>query len=210
MKLNAFIIAAFSTLLLSGCSGLKSSAPPPDIYMLHAAPLEETGAAARALRVLAIPEPEVPAGFEADKIVIYLQQERRMDYAAHANWSGPLPKVLQQFIVQTASNTPGLMGVTPESGVPAASRLLVRVNDFEPVYESGVKAAPLLKVSLTFTSISQQEKVGTSFTLVKTQAATANSLTAITNGLEVLARELTAEALWKMKFSPRQPRPTPD
>jgi cholesterol transport system auxiliary component len=207
MRLNTWIFAIFLALVLEGCSGFKSSAPPPDIYALHAAP-GPPAVANRPPYIVAISEPEVPAGFETEKIVVYLQHERRMDHAAHAAWPGPLPKVLQQFIVQSARAIPGLMGVTPEAGIPANAKLLVRVNDFEPVYETGEKAAPLLKVSLTFTLISQRDKIVASFTLAKTQMAESNSLTAIASGLEGLAREMTQEALWKMKFPPRQLRQT--
>lgn len=209
MKMKALIVMVFTVLLLGGCSGFKSSAPAPDIYMLHAFPGDK-GAADRPLHVVAVSEPEVPAGFETDKIVIYLQQERRMDYAAHANWPGPLPKILQQFFAQSVDNAPGVMGVVPGSGIPAAAKLFVRVNDFQPVYETDVRAAPLLKVSLTFTFINQREKISASFTLAKTEGAASNSLTAITSGLEALAREITAEALWKMKLAPRQLHQTPD
>jgi ABC-type uncharacterized transport system auxiliary subunit len=209
MKMRTVIFAIFSVLMLEGCSGFKSSAPPPDIYTLQAPPV--TGATAgRPSHIIAVTEPEVPAGFETEKIAVYLQDERRMDYAAHASWPGPLPKVLQQFIAESASGMPGVIGVLPESGIPASSRLAVRVNDFEPVYKADVKSAPLLKVSLTFTLMTRQDKIGTSFTVAKSEPATANSLTVITGGLEKLAREITSEALWKMNFAPRQRHQTRD
>lgn len=191
--MRTLAVFCLSALLLTGCSGfsLKSSAPPLALYTLHAA---GAPAAARAKQVIAIAEPDVPPGFESDRIAILLDQGRRQDYAAGAAWPAPFPKVLQDFLVRSGNAVEGLMAVTLDSGLPARYKLLVKVNDFEPVYAADAKAPPLLKVSMTFTLQPLDKNViSASFTLAEDRPASANSLTAITGGLESIAQDIVAQ-----------------
>lgn len=200
-KQIALAVILASALVLSGCSGLmKSSAPPPTLYPLHAA--AQAPRQAKAQRVVSVAEPQVPPGFDSDRIAIYLEQSRRMDFAAGAAWPAPLPKVLQDFIVHSAAANPRLMAVLPDSGLPAAYSLMVRVNDFEPVYGADAKAAPVLKASMTFSLVAlDRNKIIANFTESRETPATANSLTAITAGLETLAQDMVSQAWQKMLLS---------
>lgn len=196
-KHSTLALLLASVLLLSGCGGFKSSTPPPTLYPLHAA--AEAPQPAKAQRVVSVAEPLVPPGFDSDRIAIYLEQSRRMDYAAGAAWPAPLPKVLQDFIVHAAAANPRVMAVLPDSGAPASYNLMVRVNDFEPVYAADAKAVPLLKASMTFSLVAlDRNKIIASFTESRENPAAANSLTAITGGLETLAQDMVSQAWQKM------------
>lgn len=198
MMKSIFAVCAAAALALTGCSGFKSTEPPTTLYMLHAA---ETTApqAQQTRRFVSVAEPSVPPGFESERIAVYQQQNRRMDYAAGAAWPAPLPKVLQNFIVHSAGGASGVMAVLPDSGIPAGYNLFVRVNDFEPVYTGDAKAAPLLKASMTFTLMSlERNKLVATFTESRDTPAAANTLTAITGGLEQLAQSMVADAFQKM------------
>src|SRR5262249_20273013 len=94
MKKAIPAIVLASALLLSGCSGFKSSAPPTALYTIHMAQAQPQ-AASRQKRIVSVAEPAVPPGFESDRIAVVFEQGRRMDYAAGAAWPAPLPKVLQ-------------------------------------------------------------------------------------------------------------------
>ncbi len=204
MKMKAVLPLLALALGLTGCSGLslKSSAPPQTLYTLHAAAASPQ--AGPPLRIVAIATPVVPPGFDAERIAVYLDQGRRMDYAAGAAWPGPFPRVLQEFLAQSAATVPGMLGVTPDSGIPASQALLVRVNDFEPIYSADAKSPPLLKESITFTLVSvDKNKTGAIFTLTGEMPASSNTLTAITQGLEVLARNMAAEVFRKIGPAPR-------
>lgn len=175
---------------LCACSPFKSSQPPATLYAIHA----ETAAASESKKasIVVIPEPVVPAGFETAKIAVYLDGGRRMDYAAGASWPAPLAKMLQGFIVQSARGVPGVLAATPESGMAAAWRLNVIVNDFEPVYGAG--GSPELRASLTFTLVSlRNDQVVDSFTLAR-RAQSAHSVSAIVSGMESLLRGMMTEA----------------
>lgn len=180
---------------LCACSpSFKSAQPPATVYAIHAetAAMSESGKAS----VVVIPEPVVPAGFETGKIAVYLDGGRRMDYAAGAIWPAPLAKMLQEFSVQSARGVPGVLAATPESGMPAAWRLNVIVNDFAPVYGAG--DSPELRVSLTFMLVSlRNDRVADSFTLSRS-AQSAHSLSAIVTGMESLLREMMAEAFARL------------
>ena len=194
-------VAAMSVVLcglLCSCSGMKSNQPPPTVYVVKA---ENAGGekAAKNLSIVVVPEPSVPAGFESDKIIVYLDGGRRLDYAAGANWPAPLSKMLQGFTLQSAQGVGSILAVTPEAGVTAGYRLGFIVNDFEPVYAGNAVGVPELKVSLTFTLVSlKTDKLVDTFTIVKTQAASANSLTAITAGMESILSGMMSEALQRL------------
>ena len=208
MKMKNWSILLGFALLLSGCSGfsLKSSAPPMTLYRLQAAP--PALQAGPPQRIIAIAEPVVPPGFESERIAVYLEQGRRMDYAAGAAWPGPFPKVLQDFMVQSAATVPGLLGVTSDSGLPATAVIVARVNDFEPVYTTDAKSAPMLKESMTFMLEGLDgRRSEPMFTLTGEIPASANTLMAITAGLQTLAQNLTAQAFQKITPVLREGRP---
>ena len=190
MKKKFVVIVVSCMLVLGACSPFKSDQPPMTVYAVHAAP---SAAAEKPARVVSVAEPSVPQGFESNRLAVYLQDGRRMDYAAGAGWPGPLPKVLQDFMVQSGSAAPGIMAVTPDSGIPAGYSLLVKVNDFEPVYGADAKSAPQLKLSFTFTLLSG-DKIVSSFTLAEAKTASANSLTVIVGEMESMLQEIAAQA----------------
>jgi ABC-type uncharacterized transport system auxiliary subunit len=185
-----------SALLLSGCSGFKSSAPPTAMYTIHAAQAQPQGVY-RQKRIVSVAEPSMPPGYDTDRIAISFDQGRRMDYAAGAAWPAPLPKMLQDFVLHSANAMPGIMAVAPDSGLPATSSLQVRVNDFEPVYAGDPKKEPpVVRVSMTFTLMSlERNRIIATVTKGGEQPASANTLTAITGGLETVAQDTVAAGL---------------
>jgi ABC-type uncharacterized transport system auxiliary subunit len=204
---NRILAAAFICLLVPGaCSPFKSNQPPMTLYTLQAP--EPVASKAKPRRIIAVAEPEVPPGFDTHRMAVYMQDGRRLDYAAGAGWPGPLPKVLQDYIIRAGNATPGLMAVSPDSGMAATHVLLVKVNHLEAIYGTEAKSPPRLKASLSFTLLSSAERIISNFTLAREKMASANSLSVIVGETEGMLNEITEQAFLKMRSS-APPRTSP-
>src|SRR4051812_29472162 len=85
---------------------LKSDKPPAAIYALQAGPLCPRDAGiSRERKLISVAPPQVPAGFDTNRIALYLMSGRRMDYFASAVWPSNLPEVMQDFIVSAAGHS---------------------------------------------------------------------------------------------------------
>jgi ABC-type uncharacterized transport system auxiliary subunit len=186
-------------LFLSGCMPLTSSRPPPTIYVLHPPPAKERQETSKIVNIISIPEPEVPNGFDTNKIALYLYNGRRLDYYANMAWPERLGKVLQDVIVQSAPFVPGTVVMVPDTGGLASYDLFVKVNDFEPVYAATAESPPLLKVSMSFRLISRNTQRLLLNTRVSAEArAVNNTQTAVISGLESLLHDVSAKAFKKI------------
>lgn len=191
-------MAAASLLVLTGCQGLTSSKKPVSIYNLRYTASAPSAAASAG--VLVVGEPALPSGMETDRIALYLDDGRRMDYYADVLWAESLEDVLQDVVVQAGrSALPNMVVDSPRLNIPGNYRLAVKVLDFAPVYQAGSEAAPYLKVAVNFTLVQLPEKrVLTDFTLESGQAASGNDLTAISGGLETLLQDILTKAFAKV------------
>lgn len=185
-KISALLIL----LCLGACS---SSRPPPTIYALHAKAGKNQER--NISHIISVAEPEVPAGFDTERIALYLYGGRRLDYYANLAWPEHLGKVLQGVIVQSALSVPGMMAVTPDSGIPVPYSLFVKVNDFAPVYAAGAESTPQLKASMSFRLFSLQgQETLLNTTLSAEKPAAANTQTAVISGIEELLQGINARA----------------
>jgi ABC-type uncharacterized transport system auxiliary subunit len=202
----AKILVMMLPFLIAACGGLQSKQPPSELYVLHPLPSEGKGAvAAKAEKVMIVPEPLLPAGFKTDQIVLFMQDGRRLDYFANARWPADLDRVLQDFIIQSLRKSwPHTIVTTPDAALPAAWRLLVKVVDFQPVYANGPDSTPEIHIAMTFTLVAMPDgKIINDFTLARKTMAPANTMTAVTSQMESLLRSLLREAAGKILFSKR-------
>jgi ABC-type uncharacterized transport system auxiliary subunit len=203
MKPGIPAIILMGALFLSACMPFGSSKPAPLIYALHGPSGPERQTRKNIARVISISTPEVPAGFDTDKIALYLYNKRRLDYYANAVWPDHLGKVLQRITIESARALPDVVAVDPASGIPASIELQVKVNDFEPIYAASANAPPQLKVSLSFRLLSSGSR---RILFDKTYSATApareNTQTAIVSGLEALLHSVDAKAFREIRYTP--------
>ncbi|MDE1153659.1 MAG: ABC-type transport auxiliary lipoprotein family protein [Micavibrio sp.] len=188
--MTAVALAAF--LPLAGCANaLKSDLPAPTVYTLHASAQDgEAKAQPHKAKVLSIAEPAMPAGFDSNRIALYLDGGRRMDYYANAVWADVLSKVMQDVLLQSAADHTAFAAVPTDAGTMVSHRLLVKVLDFEPVYSGEAKDVPMLKVSINFRLVSvSNDKIILDTTVPLAEKATANTQTAIVTGLESLLQK---------------------
>ncbi|MGZ9097061.1 MAG: ABC-type transport auxiliary lipoprotein family protein [Micavibrio sp.] len=197
---NAALLLALSG--LSGCLSLASSEVPPNIYAMHYRPAPDDNASSHDFGgVLKVQEPDLPAGFETDRIALYLEGGRRLDYYAGAKWPEPLDQVLQDAIVQAGHHALPKMTVdTQDIDMPADYKLAVKVVEFGPVYANGPDGIPHLEATMIFTLIRLPDhNIIADFTLENGHRAEANDLTSITSGLESLLHEMMVEAYETIK-----------
>ena len=177
---------------LAGCSALKSTTPPPTTYALHAV-AADAAEPSKTRPVILVPEPDVPAGFDTERIALYMDGGRRMDFYAGAQWPDHLSKVLHGVLLQTAAAETAFTAVSPDTPARARYRLQVRAVDFEPVYAGAPAAAPELKVTLNFRLLSlDSDKIIMDKTYPETATASANTQSAVISGLESLLQQVVA------------------
>jgi ABC-type uncharacterized transport system auxiliary subunit len=192
-----------SPLALSACISLPfgqgEQRPPPALYTLHetrAGTTEiSTGVAARTVAI--VPRPELPPGFDSERIAIQFEQDGRIDYYADAQWSANLADLMQDVFVERAQGKLTGTIVGKPDLVPAANyRLAVRITDFGPVYRNAPDTPPRLDAGLTLTVIElPSETVKAQLTVKKSAPAPENRLGAVTTGLRKLLHAVMDEAL---------------
>lgn len=186
-------------LLLSGCgtSGMFTSKEPQQtIYALR------TGAPAPAApsdipaQIVEIAHPSLPPGMERDRIALYTDGGRKMDYFAAARWTAALEDVVQDFTRRMAGNTlPYVIAVTPDENVDPHYRLQVKILDFQPVYDGDAAGTPMVEAGAEFTLVSlPSDTIVTSFVLGKRGRASENRLDVIAAGLEKMLQEIERDA----------------
>lgn len=184
---------------LGACSPLKSAAPVPLTYALHP-DLSTAQAMSLPSGVMLVSRPGLPAGFDTDRIALYMDGGRRIDYYAGARWAEPLDSVLQDVLVRAGRHElPNMIVDSPDLNIPTQYKLAVKVNEFSPVYAHGAEGIPQLKLSMTFTLVQMpRENVLTDFTLQSEMRAENNSVSAVAAGLENMLRTILPRAYANM------------
>lgn len=197
------LILLVSALALSACISLPFSGgedrPPPAMYTLDepATGTMEISADAAGRIVVIVPRPELPPGFDSERIAIRFEQDGRLDYYADAQWSASPSDLIQDVFIERAQRKlPGTI-VGKLDLVPAANyRLAVRVTDFGPVYRSSPDVPPRLDAGVTLTVIElPAESVKAQLSVKKSAPASQNRLGVITTELRTLLNSVLDEAL---------------
>jgi ABC-type uncharacterized transport system auxiliary subunit len=197
MITRAFGIAAAAA-LLGGCINIPKSNtqddPPKDIYTLKA---PAAGAVKGGGSVVVVAKPDVPPGYDTDRIALVFAQGHRLDYYAGAAWSGRLSDLLQTFIIQSARRElHGAVVGTSEMAGAARYKLLVKVTDFQPVYAAGPEGIPRLDVAMNMTLVDVGSgRVAATVNARKSAKASANRMTVVTKELESLLQAATDQGL---------------
>lgn len=196
--LRAFITAV-ACIALAGCisiGGRSKDETPTTTYTLH--PKAAVTAPAKGAAAVIVPKPELPPGLSTQRIALQYGKAQ-MDYYADARWSAGLDDLMQAVLIQAArEELKGIAVNTPAEGAAARARLVVKVTDFQPVYETTPDTIPTLTVGLTVTVLAEPGgATKTQFSVRKTAPAAANTLTEVTKGLDALFQAAAAEAAAK-------------
>jgi ABC-type uncharacterized transport system auxiliary subunit len=200
-------IAAASLLVLgvcgcvTACTGslFHSKVVPPSTYQLSAPPPNtaassaSTAAPAPTNADLAVLKPRIRAGLDTDRIAV-LYPDRRLEYFAHARWSGTVDEVVQDLAVQTFRNGARLRNVSADASAFSSGYWLeIEVADFQAEYTSA-GAPPTINVHLLARvgSAADRHILG-SFNVGVRQTAADNRLTAIVDAYERAVNSALAE-----------------
>jgi ABC-type uncharacterized transport system auxiliary subunit len=180
--------------------GRADDRPAPAMYTLRESSSGVTDVATEAAGriVVVVPTPELPPGFDTERIAIQFE-DGRIDHYADAQWSARLDDLIQDVFLERAQRKlPGAIVGKPGL-VPAANyRLAVKVTDFGPVYKASPDMPPRLDAGLSLTVVElPQEMVRAQFAVRKTGAASENRLGTVTNELKSLLHSVLDEALEK-------------
>jgi ABC-type uncharacterized transport system auxiliary subunit len=147
--------------------------------------------------VVVVPTPELPPGFDSERIAIQFE-DGRVNYYADAQWSARLDELVQDVFIQRAQRK--LSGaIVGKPGGPAANyRLVVRLTGFGPMYKISPDMPPRLNAGVTLTVIElPQETIRAQFRVSKTAMASENRLGPITNDLRGLLHSAVDDVLEK-------------
>jgi cholesterol transport system auxiliary component len=182
-------------LLLGGCTGLKSSAPVDQIYVLR-----PTAAAAGA--VVATPVPvdaslqilrvEAHPGLESERIAL-LRPGRRLDFYSGGRWAAGLPTVLSALIVESFRASGVFANVSEDRNVGSDFALDISVLRFEAEY-ADEDSAPTAQLLFDCTLLSRRERnVLASFRIAAAVPAGENRLGSVVDALDKVANQALVE-----------------
>ncbi len=211
-KQHTLLLSLTALALLSACSPtrlLTSDEPRQTTYSLRG---DMTASAySGPSRIVEIAKPILPSGFERSRIALYMDDGRKLDYYASANWPGPLDAVIEEFTHRALATTlPSIITVSPTQPVHSDYRLQLRVIDFQPVYGQSHEVAPKLMTAVEFTLISlPAQKILSSFTLRKEDVASSARRDIIISELEAQLRGIESEAFAKLAPHLKQKKSAP-
>lgn len=129
-------ILSVMLLLCAACaSGLHSTAPASQVYLLRAPIVEAKERAPRpATASLQVARPLAGPGLDSDHIVI-VEPEHRMSYYAGSQWAVALPVLVETLVVETLRGTGAWSAVNDSEGAFASEYYLqINIRQFEAEY----------------------------------------------------------------------------
>jgi len=180
---------------VAGCSPLQTSEPAPTRYHLEppATPIAPASLA-QLPQPLAVARPAVAPWLDNDRIAL-LVGEHRLEHAADARWSAPLPALLRSLARATLSRGGGPLSVQPSQAPGARHILLLEVEAFHAAYRAGESQPPVVRVELVV-SLRDTHRGETlaAVRVSREERVEENRLARIVSGLERLFVDALVEA----------------
>jgi cholesterol transport system auxiliary component len=207
-----FLIGA-SALVLSACGG--NLLGPPDAGPIYPVQPNFPAAPAGAGKVawaLAILRPDVPGGYDSERIAL-MQADGSMDYYAKATYQDRVPSIVQQALLNGFEATGRIDAVAPEqAALHADYNLVTEVKDFSAHY-SQPDGIPGVTVSITAKlTTTHGRAIVSSFSVVQSGTASVNSAAAASQAIQqALAAAVTQIVNWVLSAPPpttQQPNQT--
>jgi ABC-type uncharacterized transport system auxiliary subunit len=176
--------------LLAACSGgLRSSAPPEQIYLLHAVSAPAPGVVP-VTGALAVPRPVAHPGLDHDRITL-TRPDNELDHFANSRWGASLPKVVGALAVESLAGSGRFAAVISGEQLATHSdyEMLLTIRHFEAVYLQP-RSAPQVHVALacTLTAGTPRRVLGSCDAEVQ-RAAAENRQGAIIQALQQAAQQ---------------------
>jgi ABC-type uncharacterized transport system auxiliary subunit len=197
-------LASAMTLAMVACSGLRSSTPPTQTYLLQPQPRSGTvvtesasvGASVPAaadtapVASLTVVLPVVAPGLDSERISL-VHSDGRLDSFAGSRWPDALPVVLHPLIVD-ALRAGGRYRIVQSDATPFNADYLLQIEVRQFAIEYDAADNPVAKVALVCTLGKRADRTAVrSFTTSNTVAAAVNRMTAVVTAFN----QALAEAL---------------
>jgi cholesterol transport system auxiliary component len=139
-------------MLLTGCGGLQSNAPPTQLYILRAKPAQAANGGASTGTTLQLARLTTDPGLGSDRIVL-MQSDHRMSFYNSSRWASELPDLIETLAVATLRATGSWDAVYEwPSSFGSDFLLQIAIRRFEADYTSG-GSNPTIQVALDCTVI---------------------------------------------------------
>lgn len=191
------LLVLASVTCLSGCVSVGPDTPEPRRYLLVTRPAPDTspGYSVAGPLAWAVSEPGTAPGLDTDRIAV-IRNRRELSYYADARWAAPLPLLLRDYLYeQLQAGAAGTYG----GGGPTTTTVFVLkpfVRDFQAEYAADSESQPELRVTLITELVNLRDDQALARVRVSRHgSAGANTLTAVTDGLADLLREVVAETV---------------
>jgi cholesterol transport system auxiliary component len=187
------LVLLLTVLVEAACSGLRSSAPATQTYLLRAAQAQAAPAAAKpSAPSLQVARPEPGPGLGSEHIVI-VQPDHRMSYFAGSQWAAELPLVVEALAVERLRSSGAWQAVNDsESAFSSEYFMQITIRRFEAEYATD--AAPTAYVALDCAIGRRSDRLlVASFTAQGEAPASANRVGAVVAAFERAANAALAQ-----------------
>ncbi|MEO7774043.1 MAG: ABC-type transport auxiliary lipoprotein family protein [Steroidobacteraceae bacterium] len=177
----AVLLQVPALVLLAGCSGLKSSAPAEQVYVLRPAILEALPTPLKAsLQILRV---EAHPGLESDRIML-LRPGRRLDAFSGARFASGLPEVIGAAVVEAFRGSGSFTIVSEDRNVGSDFALDITVLRFEAQY-ADENSAPIVQLLFDCTLLDRRQRdTLASFRIAASVPATENRLGSVVEAMD--------------------------
>lgn len=135
-----------TSVLLAGCVSLLPENTPATVYRLSTP--EPSGELRNEAVIVGVQRPLTPRALSGAQIALS-QQRGELVFAEGAEWITPVPRLVQDLIVESMDAfEPSLIASRPEDGVRAEFELATELRSFEANYLNGPDAAPTAVVRI--------------------------------------------------------------
>lgn len=184
-------------MLLAGCGGLRSSAPPTQMYILRAKPAPAASEAVSTGTTLQLARLTTDPGLGSDRIVL-VQSDHRMSFYNASRWASELPELMETLAVATlrASGSWDAVYAWPTS-FGSDFLLQIAIRRFEADYTGG-GGNPVIQVRLDCTVIRRAGRDHVANFVVEASAqASENRMGAVVSAFEQATNEALAQVAQK-------------
>jgi cholesterol transport system auxiliary component len=179
-------------MLLTGCGGLQSNAPPTQTYILRAKPAQAADSAASTGTTLQLARLTTDPGLGSDRIVL-VQSDHRMSYYNASRWAAELPELIETLAVSTLRATGSWDAVYAwPSSFGSDFLLQIAIRRFEADYTAG-GSNPTIQVTFDCTVIRRAGRDHiASFVVQGSAQAGENRMAAVVDAFEQATNEALA------------------
>jgi len=199
-----FLIAG-SSLTLAACGSLDKLVGPPDapqMYVLRpAAPAAQPGG--KVGWALSILKPDASDSLDSSRIAL-AKSETQIDYYANASWPDRLPELVQTVLLAGFEASGRIDAVSRgDDALHADYELSTDLRDFEARYATPDGVPTVAVTIIAHMANARSRMIVANLAVTLTQAASANSVDAVVQALDVaLAKAVDQITQWALALPP--------